>query len=165
MKIHVTNYTPMICFNETNMGDKMQRIFCVTVYVIDDQKRFLLLHHRKLNKWVPPGGKIDPHETPDEAAVRECFEETGLEIELIGETTPVEGGLMKPYGVQHNVIIPGEKDHVDLIYLAKQSSQKELTISEREAYDIGWYTIEEMSKLDTFGSVISWCKIFIDMKI
>lgn len=27
-----------------------------------------------------PGGKIDPGETPKEAAIRECFEETGIVI-------------------------------------------------------------------------------------
>jgi 8-oxo-dGTP pyrophosphatase MutT (NUDIX family) len=29
--------------------------------------------------WEIPGGKVDEHETPAEAAVRECFEESGIE--------------------------------------------------------------------------------------
>ena len=32
-------------------------------------------------KWNAPGGKMEPGETPDECAVREVFEETGLRIE------------------------------------------------------------------------------------
>lgn len=31
-----------------------------------------------------PGGKIEPGETPEVAAVRECLEETGLVVEAIG---------------------------------------------------------------------------------
>ena len=39
----------------------------------------VLLHqHKKLGRWLPPGGHIDPGETPWEAAVREVREETGL---------------------------------------------------------------------------------------
>ena len=40
--------------------------------------------------WEFPGGKIDPGETPAEAARRECLEETGLAVEIIGELDRVE---------------------------------------------------------------------------
>src|SRR5688500_10821251 len=44
----------------------------------------VLLHwHRRLGLWLPPGGHIDPGELPDEAAVRETLEETGLAVELL----------------------------------------------------------------------------------
>ena len=32
-----------------------------------------------------PGGKVEPGELPAEADVRECLEETGLEVEVAGE--------------------------------------------------------------------------------
>ena len=44
----------------------------------------VLLHlHRKLGMWLPPGGHIERDEIPDDAAVREVFEETGLNVELV----------------------------------------------------------------------------------
>lgn len=142
------------------IDDKVQRFFCVTVYVIDDKKRFLMLLNRKLNKWVPPGGKVDRNETPDEAALRECFEETGVHIELVGKKTPVEGGLICPYGIQLNTITPNLRDHIDLIYLGNPLNQETLKISEREASDIGWFALNEVLNLNTFASVKQWCEFF-----
>ena len=156
------------CFVLNNIqrivDDKIQRFFCVTVYVMNDEKRFLMLLNKKLNKWVPPGGKVDRNETPDEAAIRECFEETGVKIVLTGEKTPVEGGLICPYGIQLNTIVPDSRDHVDLIYLGDPPKEATLNVSEREASDLGWFSLSEVLNLNTFDSVKQWCGFFETFK-
>lgn len=35
-------------------------------------------YHKRLNKWLQPGGHLDEGETPLDAARRETFEETGV---------------------------------------------------------------------------------------
>lgn len=142
------------------IDEKVQRFLCVTTYVIDSNKKFLMLLNKKLQKWVPPGGKVDRHETPEEAAIRECFEETGVKIKLTGKKTPVDGGLICSNGIQLNTVIPNFRDHVDLIYLAMPEINMPLKISEREASDIGWFSFNEVLNLNTFSSVKQWCKIF-----
>ena len=54
--------------------------------------------------WEFPGGKVEPGETPQQAAVRECLEETGLDVE-VGEPYPA---------VTHDY----EHDRVRLLFFA-----------------------------------------------
>src|ERR1700754_5029354 len=43
-----------------------------------DGRRVLLTHHRKLNRWLQPGGHADGDENILQVALREAEEETGL---------------------------------------------------------------------------------------
>ena len=56
----------------------MRRAFSVSIFARDPAGRVLLVKHKRLGTWLPPGGEIEPDETPLQAAHRELFEETGL---------------------------------------------------------------------------------------
>lgn len=50
-----------------------------SAFVVDpSMTQTLLVHHRKLGKWLQPGGHCEPGETALQAAVREALEETGV---------------------------------------------------------------------------------------
>jgi 8-oxo-dGTP diphosphatase len=51
------------------------------VYAVHDGRVLLLLRRKQpnLGLWSPPGGKLEPGETPLDCAVRELHEETGLD--------------------------------------------------------------------------------------
>lgn len=53
------------------------------VWVIDPAYSHVLLVRHRERGWVPPGGKVEPGETPRVAAVRELQEETGVAAELL----------------------------------------------------------------------------------
>lgn len=119
------------------------RDFTATTFVVHQQRTLLLLH-RKLNMWLPPGGHIDPHELPDQAALREVREESGLEVELLAQ-----GGLLghvevlpQPYCILLENISPGHQ-HIDLIYFARVCGGS-LTYAEREAHAARWFDWEEL---------------------
>jgi len=66
-------------------------------FVRDDDGRVLLVrqtYHRDGVRWAAPGGWVDRGENPRQAAVRETFEETGLQV-TAGRLLEVDGG---PYG-------------------------------------------------------------------
>lgn len=55
---------------------------CAEAWVFDRECRHVLLVRHRWRGWVPPGGKVEPGETPREAAERELWEETGVEMRL-----------------------------------------------------------------------------------
>lgn len=50
----------------------------IAVIYSEDKKKILLVKRRDVPVWVLPGGGIDSGETPEDAAVRELYEETGV---------------------------------------------------------------------------------------
>ena len=74
------------------------------VILVKDGKILLLLRRLgwKTGYWGPPGGHIDPGETPKQAAVRETYEEAGLRIkesdlELVAQRTKNDFGMIYYY--------------------------------------------------------------------
>jgi ADP-ribose pyrophosphatase YjhB (NUDIX family) len=123
------------------------RDFTATTFIVRDNQT-LLLHHRKLGIWVPPGGHIDPNELPHDAAIREVREETGFEVELLtkGSTLGHVEVLPQPYCILLEDITPGHQ-HIDLIYFA-QVCGGDLAHAEREAIEARWYTWESLAEAE-----------------
>lgn len=121
----------------------LTRDFTATTFVVESDRTLLLLH-RKLGKWFPPGGHIDPHELPDVAALREVREETGLEVELLARAQALGTVVMlpQPYCILLEDIAPGHQ-HIDLIYFARVRGGA-LAPAEREARAARWFGWDEL---------------------
>lgn len=55
----------------------------VACAVLDDEGRILLSKRGDFNIWNLPTGRLDSHETLEQAAVREVQEETGVDVEIV----------------------------------------------------------------------------------
>jgi 8-oxo-dGTP pyrophosphatase MutT (NUDIX family) len=139
----------------------MTRDFTVAVFVV--WRGCVLLHpHRKLGLWLPPGGHIDANELPDQAAVREVHEESGVRIVLESRpaisfeaNSPVL--LAQPRGVQLEDIEPGHQ-HIDLVYFAAPEAGYDGSISS-EGSPFGWYAADDLESLGVSGEVLAWCQL------
>jgi ADP-ribose pyrophosphatase YjhB (NUDIX family) len=60
------------------IGHDLLATTAVSISIFDAQNRLLLGRDAETGLWTLPGGAVDPNEHPADAAMRECFEETGL---------------------------------------------------------------------------------------
>jgi 8-oxo-dGTP pyrophosphatase MutT (NUDIX family) len=137
----------------------MEKHFCTMVYVYNPRTdKFLLVKHKKLGKWIQPGGHIDTNEDPEEAAIREVLEETGLNVRLIGERP--EGCYTLPLALQKNLFKSDPNHiHMDFVYIAIPEDE-ELRLNEQESDGLEWFTIDEIKdpSFSTFSDVPVWCE-------
>jgi len=131
----------------------MNRHFCASVLIIDKRtKKILLVKHKKFDKWVQPGGHIEENEVPEEAAIREAYEETGLNIKLIGERFPREDDGVRPFAVQYNRGKKGDL-HIDIVYVAVSYDNREFILNEQESLDIAWFSRNELENIPVFPDI------------
>ncbi|MFI5183144.1 MAG: NUDIX hydrolase [Vicinamibacteria bacterium] len=108
--------------------------------------RTLLLHHRKLHRWLQPGGHADPGETTGEAvALREALEETGI------EGLCLHPGAPRPLDVDvHAIPARGSEpahEHLDLRYLLVAPGSASLSLKADESNDLRWFAWDELEAL------------------
>ncbi len=132
--------------------------FTVAIFVVHSG-RILLIHHRALNRWLPLGGHIELDEDPEAAALREAREESGLEVELLGERPPTTGpgtrALIAPrfLDIHH---ITDSHEHIGLIYWARPRNGQ-LTLAAAEHHDIRWCSTEELDTLQPpMADAVKW---------
>lgn len=130
----------------------MKRHFCASVFVINPiNKKILLVHHSGFNKWVQPGGHIENDEAPEETAVREVYEETGVKVKLLGQRFPREDDYIRPLGIQKNRGKNGDI-HVDITYAAIPISITEV-IEDDEVDKFGWFSREDLDDMNIFEDI------------
>ena len=120
------------------------RDFTATTFVVQSRKT-LLIFHKKIRAWFPPGGHIHPDELPCEAAVREVKEETGLDVTLLSPRSRMGtvDVLSRPECILLEQITSNHQ-HIDLIYFAEVVGGR-VAISEAEAEDYRWCTDEDLN--------------------
>ncbi|KUF15511.1 hypothetical protein AT728_26005 [Streptomyces silvensis] len=128
-----------------------------------ERGRVLLVHHNRFDKWVPPGGHIEPGESFAATAVREFKEETGLLVEAVSsqpEIHPADANAT-PEPVPFYVDIEREgfaiPALVQFFYVQRQPGAREQSVRAQleEVHGAAWFGPEDLDALKTFDQVRS----------
>lgn len=129
----------------------MRYIQPVVIAVIHHKGRYLLTKRNEKgdkyhDKWQFPGGGLEFGESPDECLLREVKEETGLTIEEARLVPYIHNEVRKNW---HGLLIG---------FLCSLSDPNQKVVLDHESSEFGWFTIEEVEKLDTFPDTVEFMK-------
>jgi 8-oxo-dGTP pyrophosphatase MutT (NUDIX family) len=121
-----------------------------SAWIVDPPRhRTLLTHHRKLNKWLQPGGHADGDPDLLAVALREAREETGL--------TRLRAISSEPFDVdRHWIPVRGDTPghwHFDLRFLIEADPAEPLVISD-ESHDLAWVELAAVGRLNPEASLL-----------
>lgn len=100
--------------------------------------KVFIVHHKKANSWLFPGGHIEPDELPHETAAREAEEEIGT----------IKPKLEGPFGIQMLFIMNPRtpcREHYDIFYAAPISPEKVIPDT-KEFFATKWVSIPKAMK-------------------
>ena len=123
-------------------------ITCTGVVLSADGHRVVLVHHRRLERWLLPGGHVEEEdESLADSARREVIEETGVALASDGAPVLVNIDVhaIPPRGVEPLHL------HHDLVFVFRAAS--EATLCSPESRAVEWCGIDEFDKYDVPGNV------------
>lgn len=107
--------------------------------VSNDGERALLMHHRKLNRWLQPGGHADGSSDLAQVALREAHEETGLsELQVQAEIFDLDRHVIPARGNEP------EHFHYDVRFVVQACGSVEFVQNE-ESLALAWFDIKKLA--------------------
>ncbi len=100
-----------------------------------DERKFLLIRNRRSAHWGFPKGHIEAGESEEDTAIREVYEETGLNIKIVP-------GFVK----KSEYTIQGKIEKSVSIFLA-ETDECDYRLQEEEIEECGWFAYEDALRI------------------
>lgn len=125
------------------VGNRLLAVPAVSIITRDEHGRVLLVQHENEKVWVVPGGAVEPNEVPAEAAAREMWEETGLEVDL--------ARIVGVYGGPEFVVTYGNGDQCSYLTVVFEGlpTGGQLRPDGIETLDVRYFAREEVAMVRT----------------
>jgi 8-oxo-dGTP pyrophosphatase MutT (NUDIX family) len=160
-------------------GERISHLAC-SLYLFDPSKEsILLVKHKGLGVWLPPGGHVEEGELPQTAALRETFEETKIQDVILldlkagdlhlqaeeqkqlrfARKTEHEELFLEPFALIEEKILATDRDvehfHVDYVYVGYLQYMQHTQILAMEVSDAQWVKLDEgvIEDLQTFPNI------------
>ncbi|MEV7601944.1 NUDIX domain-containing protein [Kitasatospora sp. NPDC089797] len=127
---------PFLVELRTLVGTRPLWLSAVAAVVVDEQGRVLLARRADDGRWASVGGILDPGEQPADGVVRECLEETGVEVvpELLASAT-VTPPVSYPNGDVTQYLV---------LTFRCRAVGGEARVNDDESLEVGWFALDEL---------------------
>ena len=120
--------------------ERLEGHFTASAWLVSgDGRRTLLTHHRKLDRWLQPGGHADGDRDLARAALREAEEESGLPAL---EVDPEPFDLDRHWIPEHKGV-PAHW-HYDVRFVVRTTGSEAFVVGE-ESHDLAWREVAEIA--------------------
>lgn len=125
----------------------------------EDRDRVLLVHHRKLDRWLQPGGHADGQSDIPAAALREAVEETGLPRLRLSDDSPhatpldLDVHIIPARYDAAGQLVEDAHEHHDLRFLVIAEGDLVPQVSD-ESHAVRWFTQQELHDITDEESVL-----------
>jgi 8-oxo-dGTP pyrophosphatase MutT (NUDIX family) len=122
-----------------------------------DLRRVLLVHHRKLDRWLQPGGHADGESDVARVALREAEEETGLTgLRFLGPDGAPGEPVPFDLDVHEIPARPGEPahEHHDVRFLLAAAPGAEDARASAESHAVRWFPLAALDGPGVDASVL-----------
>ena len=131
---------PFVAELRSLVGHRPLWLSTAAVVVLGGEGHVLLGRRTDTGRWALPGGIIDPAEQPADAAVRECFEETGVMV--------VPEALTSVSVSQPTTYANGDQvQYLELTFRCRAAGGA-ARVNDDESLEVRWHSLDALPGLD-----------------